>query len=125
MTDKAYSINDEDFIFTDAWDALDALAQEGLLCEGQVYYEVDTAPIDPCELLRAERILEEAEERLYDEIGEAADNAYNVDSEAIAELDAALKTWAAKHLSDVRLWRCVGDSREVKVTAAEVAEYAR
>lgn len=125
MTDKAYSINDEDFLFADAWDALDALAQEGLLCEGQVYYEVDTAPIDPCEFLRAERILEEAEERLGDEIGDAADHAYSVDSEAVAELDAALRAWTEKHLSDVRLWRCIGESRELKVTADDVAEHAR
>lgn len=125
MKVKAYSINDEDYDFSDPASALDALAIEGLLEEGAVYYEIDTAPVDLSEFLRAEEILERAEEMLSDEVGESAHDAYAASAEAVAELDAALKTWAAKHLSDARVWRCVGKPRELRVTAADVAKYGR
>lgn len=121
----AYSIDDEDFCFTERGDALDALNCVGRLVEGEVYYEGDSAPIDPSEFIRAERILEEAEERLYDEIGDGADDFYSVTKEATEELDALLGAWMAKHLTGRRAWRIVGKSRELRVTAADVAEHAR
>lgn len=120
---KAYSTNGEDFIYSDAQDALGALGEEGLLCEGQVYYEADTAPVDLAEFLRADEILERAEELLSDEVDDAAEGAYSATDEAIAELDSALKAWVVKHLSDVRVWRVVGPTRELTVTAADMAEY--
>lgn len=39
------------------------------------------------------------------------------------ELDALLSAWADKHLKG-QYWMCVGKPRELKVTAADVAEYA-
>lgn len=122
--EKAYSINDEEFNFDDPWDAMDELNRAGNLVEGAVYYEIDTKRVDPLEFLRAERILEEAEERLYDAIGEAAEDFYSVTTGAAAELDALLGEWAKKHLSDRHAWRCVGKSRELKVTAEDVASHA-
>ncbi len=121
--DKAYSTNDEDFNYQDASDALQALADDGELVEGRIYYEIDTAPVNLAEYLEAERILENAAEWIYDEVGEAAEDAYNVSKEAEAEWNALTAAWAAKHLTG-RLWKCVGTSRTLAVTAEDVASHA-
>lgn len=119
MIEKAYSINDEDFQFLDAEDALAALADEGRLEVGAVYYEIDTEPFDIGELLDAESILESAEERAYDELGECAEDCMSCSRDAIKELQDALDAWASKHLKG-QYWRCVGKSRELRVTAEDL-----
>lgn len=124
MTVKAYSINDEEFSYTDPGDALNALAFEDRLVEGAVYYEIDTEVVDLAAFMSAETILENAEDQLYGEVGEAAEDAYAASKEAVAELDALIKAWCEKHLGGTTVWRCVGKSREIKVTAADVADYA-
>lgn len=120
--DKAYSINDEEFNYDDASEALQALADYGELVEGRVYYEIDTKPVSLADYLAADRVLEFASEQVYDDIGEAAEDALYAGKEAEAEWNAFVTAWAEKHLS-TRLWKCVGSSRELKVTAADVAEY--
>ena len=123
--DKAYSTNDEEYNFCEAGDALDALDSEGRLVEGAIYYEVDTERVNLAEFMKADHILERAEELLYDEIGEAAEDAFLVRDEATDELNALLKAWVAKQLAGTNVWRCVGKSRELRVTAEDVAEHAR
>ncbi len=121
--DKCYSTNDEDFRYTEAGDALDALASDGALVEGATYYEIDTKAVQLADYLSADRMLEAAEERLYDAIGEAAEDAFAANKEAMDELSSLLSAWAEKHLTG-HYWKCVGDARELTVTAADVAEYA-
>ena len=121
--EKAYSTNDEDYRYTDVDEVLQAMADDDALSEGATYYEVDTEVVQLADYLRADRILEAAEEQLYDDIGEASEDAFYASNEAMAELSLLLSAWADKHLSG-RYWKCVGKSRELKVTAADVAEYA-
>lgn len=121
--EKAYSTNDEEYNYTDADGALQAMADDDALHEGATYYEIDTEAVRLADYLRADLILEAAEERLYDDIGEAAEDAFVADKEAMDELSSLLSAWAEKHLSG-RYWKCVGKPRELKVTAADVAEYA-
>jgi hypothetical protein len=125
MTIKCYSINDEDFNYTEAGDAIDALAAVGRLEVGEVYYEADAELVDLADYMDADAIIESAQDRLYDEVGEAAEDAFSVPQEAADELDQFLKDWCNKHLSGQTLWRCVGESREVKVTAEDVAAMAK
>ena len=120
---KAYSTNDEEYCYTDVSEVLQALADDDALIEGATYYEVDTETVRLADYLRADRMLEAAEELLYDDIGEASENAFYASNEAMAELASLLSAWADKHLSG-HYWKCVGKSRELKVTAADVAEYA-
>ena len=120
--EKAYSTNDEDYCYGDAGEALQAMADDDALHEGATYYEIDTEAVQLADCLRADRILESAEESLYDDIGEVAEDAFAANKEAMDELSSLLSAWAEKHLS-TRLWKCVGSSRELKVTAADVAEY--
>jgi hypothetical protein len=121
--EKAYSTNDEDYRYGDAGEALQAMADDDALHEGATYYEIDTEAVQLADYLRADRILEAAEESLYDDIGEAAEDAFAANAEAMAELSSMLSAWAEKHLSG-HYWKCVGKARELKVTAADVAEYA-
>lgn len=121
--DKAYSINDEEYNYETPGDALDALHDEGRLVEGAIYYEIDTQPVDLADYLEADRILDNAGEWIYDDVGEAGKDAFAVGPEAVAEWDAFTAAWAAKHLP-TRCWKCVGKSTELKVTDEDVARYA-
>lgn len=121
---KVYSTNNEEFNFDDENEALQALADDGELEEGRVYYEIETVPVDLAGYFDIKTIFESAEDRAYDEIGEVAEGAFGVSEEAAEELVTAIRGWAKKHLSDRRYWKCVGESRELKVTAEQVAEFA-
>lgn len=121
--DKCYSTDFEEFNYTEAGDALDALANDGLLVEGAIYFECDCEQVALTRYLRADRILEYAADQIYDDVGEASEDAFSASKEAEQELDALLSTWAAKHLTG-QYWMCVGKAREIKVTASDVAEHA-
>lgn len=121
--EKAYSTNGEEYRHTDAGEALQELADDGRLVEGAIYYEIDCEDAAPERYLRAALVLEQAGEQIWDEVGDAAEGAFVVSREAEAELDALLKGWADKHIT-ARYWRCIGKPRELKVTAADVAEHA-
>lgn len=120
--DKAYSTNDEDFNHDSQSDALQALADDDELVEGRIYYEIDTTSVNLSDYLAADRILKFAAEQVCDDVGEAAEDAFCAAKEAIDEWNVFTKVWAEKHLA-ARLWKCVGSSRELKVTAEDVAEY--
>ena len=121
--EKAYSTNGEEYSHTDAGEALQAMADDDALHKGATYYEIDTEVVQLADYLRADRMLEAAEERLYDDIGEAGEDAFAANKEAMDELSSLLSVWAEKHLTG-HYWKCVGKPRELKVTAADVAEYA-
>lgn len=121
--DKCYSTDGENFNFTEASEALQDLNGEGELFEGRTYYESDCEQVSLTRYLSAHQVLEWAEERMADEFGELSEDAFSVDGEATSELDALLAAWAEKHLRG-RYWRGVGETREIKVTAGDVAEYA-
>lgn len=118
----AYSTNGEEFIYMTASEALEALASAELLTEGYTYYEHDVEIAPFSRYLCAENVLEAAGDKMYEEIGEAAEDAFYATDEAVKELNALLDQWADKHLNGV-YWRCVGEERELHVTAADVAEY--
>ena len=116
----AYSTNDEEFIYDDVGDVLDALDCDGRLEVGQVYYEIDVVPCNPREFLQADSILESADQLAYDELGESSEDLFSVSIEAGVELQALLDAWVDKHLAGTRLWKCVGKSRECVVTEGDV-----
>jgi hypothetical protein len=116
----AYSTNDEEFIYDDVGDVLDALDCDGWLEVGQVYYEIDVVPCNPREFLQAGLILENADQMAYDELGETSEDLFAVGTEAEAELQALLDAWADKHLAGTRLWKCVGKSRGCVVTEEDL-----
>lgn len=122
---KAYSTDNENFCYQEPDEVLDALEGDGRLTEGEVYYEIDTEIVDLADCMIVADVLERAEEQLYDWVGEAAEDVFRVGKEATDELDALIKAWVAKHLAGANVWRCVGKSRELRVTAGDIAAFAR
>jgi len=47
---KAYSTNDEDYLYGDAGEALQAMADDDALREGATYYEIDTEAVRQLEI---------------------------------------------------------------------------
>jgi hypothetical protein len=100
MTEKCYSLNEEDFY---EWEYLiDELEQEELR-EGTEYFEADKVGIvvhDYVNVRAVEYILESIDEQVYDDIGEVYDsNFYNVSTEAKQEIVDFMLQWAEKHVN--------------------------
>lgn len=124
MNDKevAYSTNDEEFPHRELSDVFEAMIDNGSFEVGRVYYEVDIEQVCLPAYLDAESILENAEERLYDEIGEAAEDAFWASKAAVTTLNTLLTDWAKEHLSGT-YWKCSGKTRERMVTQEDIDDY--
>lgn len=118
--DKCYSTDNEDFCYAELGDVLDAMECKGRLEVGAVYYEADSQPLTIGKLLRADTVLEQADELGYDLIGESWDNPFSVSKEARAELQGLLNAWAAKHVDVSGYYEIVGNTRERRVTEADL-----
>ena len=121
-TELCYSADEESFNYDDFGDFIDSIAPE----VGQTYWEADKEQIDaifPINGYTVSSLLENFDERMYDEIGEVYDNeCSDVSDEAKEELDALLKAWATKHLGAItRYWIIVGKVREKQFTAEDLA----
>jgi hypothetical protein len=120
--DKCYSLNDEDFNFSELGDLIDSHATPKV---GEAYWEADSKPCratDGINGYTVESLLEGMDERIYEDVGEVYNNeCSNVTDEAKAELHSLLEAWAAKHINLSRYWKIVGKSRECKFTAEDLA----
>lgn len=119
---KCYSHDNENFNHDSLGDLLDSMVEPAV---GDVYYEADCRPLTHADVVRrheVDSILEQWDEQAYEEIGEVFDNEFsNVTQEAKAELLALLTAWADKHVSLGRYWKITGKSREMKLTAEDLA----
>lgn len=124
MTERitSYSVDNELFPHESASEAMDELAGDDLLFVGAEYYSCEFEQIDLAkEFLNASWILEYAEERLYDEIEESAEDAFPVSGEAVIELDEILSAWCKKHITR-KCYRVVGKSTRHEVTAEDLED---
>ena len=85
-----YSTDDENYSHETVGDALDALDSDGRLVVGTIYWAADFLPMEPQQALDAAQVLELADERGYDMIGEAWDNPFSVSRDAQVELQTLL-----------------------------------
>ena len=115
-----YSTDDENYSHETAGDALDALDSDGRLAAGAIYWEADFLPMEPQQVLDAAQVLELADERGYDMIGEAWDNPFSVSRDAQIELQTLLDTWAKKHVDVSIYYTMVGKPRQLAVTEADL-----
>lgn len=120
--EKCYSTNDEDFKFTDFSDLIDELESNGDLAVGATYYEADFRRVTAKDLVSIDRVVEDMDERLYDLVGEAAEDGIDVSNEAEKELEAFLVQWVDKHADIRRYYTIVGKSREIKITAEDIPD---
>ena len=124
MNQKCYSLNDEDFNFSEAGDLFDALYGDGELTAGHVYYEADCHTPTTDNVLDVGSILQEADEKMHDRIGDIYDDEFSKASpDAQAELQALLNAWAEKHVRIDRYWIIDGKSRELRVTEEDVKDH--
>jgi len=123
--DICYSINEEDFNLTSVGDVLDALDDEGWLEEGAAYWEADCRRMQASDVFSVEQVLEGMGERLYEEVGEIADDYPAVPPEAKAELKAFLTAWVEKHAPPNQYWLVIGKPREKRVTADDLPPNAK
>lgn len=108
---KRYSINNEDYTYTELEDA----AQEAGV--GQVIYEAEAIKPTTKDILHVETILEYFETSAYDQGGEYSDNILDkVDDDAKAELEKLLCDWGDKHLTFGWVNLCLKSIKEIVVT---------
>lgn len=115
-----YSTDDENYSHETVGDALDALDSDGRLAAGTSYWAADFLPMEPQQALDAAQVLELADERGYDMIGEAWDNPFTVSRDAQVELQTLLDTWAKKHVDVSIYYTMVGKPRHLVVTEADL-----
>lgn len=94
MTEKCYSLNDEDFF---EWEELISRLEEEELGEGAEYFEgnkVDVKISDYVDMHGIDSMLEQFDDWVYEDIGEIADcDFYNVSKEAKKELQELIQVW--------------------------------
>lgn len=115
-----YSTDDENYSYETVGDALDALDSDGRLAAGTSYWEADFLTMEPQQALDAAQVLELADERGYDLIGEVWDNPFSVSRDAQVELQTLLDTWAKKHVDVSIYYTMVGKPRQLAVTEADL-----
>lgn len=120
--EKCYSTNDEDFKFTEFSDLIDELESNGDLAVSATYYEADFRRITAKDIVSMDRVVEDMDERMYDLVGEAAEDGIDVSKEAEEELEAFLIQWCDKHADISRYYTIVGKSREMKITEADLPD---
>ena len=119
-----FSLNNEDFIYTDLFTLMSAMEDDGLLEVGAEYWESDYRSAKPEDAFRVELILEEADCRIEDEVGEVYDSdCSNVSTIAKLELRELLYAWSEKHVQLSRYNVLTGASRKMSLAAELVAEY--
>lgn len=122
--EKCYSTNDEDFTFTELEDLISELESNGDLVVGYTYYEADFKRISGEDIVSVDRIIEDMDERLYDLVGEAAEDGCDASKEAVQELADLVAQWADKHADIKRYFTIVGKSRQKEITEEDLpAEY--
>jgi hypothetical protein len=121
MTNKCYSLNDEDFNYSSFGELL-SIMDEPMV--GVTYWEADCKTMtteDVMSVHTVNSLLEGMDEQAYEEIGEVYDNeCSDVSDEAKAELQALISAWATKHINLGRFWKIVGKTRECKLTAEDL-----
>jgi hypothetical protein len=117
-----YSVDNESFNHGDFGSLIDYMDAPQV---GDVYCEADGVKLPPTAGINAhtvDSILENMDQRIYDEIGDAYDvqDCFGVSDEAKAELRQLLEAWATKHIDLSRCWKLIGDSRECRLTAEDL-----
>lgn len=120
-TEKCYSSDQENYNYDDLEDLIDTIQPE----VGQLYWEaekVNCVSTDPINSHTVDSLLENFDERMYEELGEVYDNdCSDATAEAKAALKELLEDWAKKYINLNRYWRVTGTPVEKKFTAEDLA----
>lgn len=114
--EKCYSTNNEDFTFTEFDDLVADLDGNGDLVVGATYYEADFKRVSGADIVSIDRVIEDMDERLYDLVGESAEDGCDASNEAIQELKDFIVQWVDKNTDIKRYYTIVGKSRQMQIT---------
>jgi len=117
-----YSENDEDYRDDGLETLFEQMIDKGTFRVGAEYWRGEVRRREASEFFSADRVIEEANERAYDDGGDYAEDFADVSEEAKAELEVMLAAWANKHCP-VNFFT-VHAATKMQVTEAEYAEYA-
>lgn len=120
MLEKCYSINDEDFIYTEFSELMNALQDNTHVVIGTPYYEADFKRVSAQDIVDVDRLIEDWDERLYDIVGECAEDGVDASQPAIQELEDFLLQWVNKNTDVHRFYTIVGNSREMHITQEDL-----
>ncbi len=122
MTKVLYSIDGEEFLYSDFEDLLYQLDSEGCLEPGEVYYEADAVELTIDRCLDIDNILDQADDVAYDFVGELYDSEFSdVSEDAKKELLDLMTAWAKKHVSIAGYLHIVGKIRERTITVDDLS----
>lgn len=115
-----WSHDNETFNCTDLGELLDQMVCDEELQAGRVVYYGE--PVEPRRIwVDADSVIEDIENRAYDDGGEHTEDFPNVSPEAKAELDAFLKEWQETHCKPT--WWAVRNVKEYTLTTEDIADY--
>ena len=123
-TRTCYSLNDEEYNHSCLTDLMSELEDQGGLAVGAEYWEADTRPLGSADAFRIEHLLEDADELIFEEVGEIYDNDLSsVTPEAKIELRDLLLAWCDKHVNLAQYDVIEGRSRKKTITAADIEDF--
>lgn len=124
-TSTRYSTDEEFFHLESAAEAIQELIASGQVEVGHVYYSCETRPVAHTEYLNVANVLDEADDRAFDMLGDCFDNAYSsVPQTAKDELQDLLVAWARKHTKvEATYWMCYSNTTEHRITAEDLADH--
>lgn len=123
MTTVLWSIDDENYCFATAGDAMDALRDAGEDTTGREYYSMEVKPLTFAQIDPTDRVLEQMDEDVFDVTQE--EDVYpfadTTDAEK-EELRALIAGWVAKHVDLTRFGTLGGTKRTFTFTEEDLKE---
>lgn len=101
---KCYSLDGEDFSFTDFSSLVDEYNSEER--ESDVYYEADAIMNKPSHYFSVGSLLEDISYQSYDDGGEHSEDFPDLSTEKVKELESLVSEWLDKNCS-VNFWQVV------------------
>lgn len=102
---KVYSVNGEEFNYYDIESMFDDMASVGQFVIGQEYYEADAVDIKHEDYIDGYGILEQLDERVYDDVGEYYNSDFaSVSKVAKEELELLILDWARRNIT-LNYWK--------------------
>lgn len=115
-----YSTNGEDFDYHSVGEVFDKLEARGELRERITYFSAEAFIPKPSDFFRAKFLLDDIEERAYDNCGEWPNFTSQLTTAQREELQQLVSDWLDKHMT-VNFWT-VKDIKPLNVTAEDISE---
>jgi hypothetical protein len=121
MTNKCYSLNDEDFVYSDLAELLHDLDASGDLRTGVEYFEAECYKEPASYFFSIEDVFDGMRDRALDHAGEYADGWLDsVPKEKLDELESVISKWLDENV-DVDFYK-VGKSTRKHVSMEDVID---